>query len=326
MLMSKNWMINVWSWDHCFNAIALAGQQPDLAWDQWAIMFDYQNESGALPDCVNDAEIVWNFTKPPVHGWALREMRAMGMPLGTKQLTQAHRWLSAWTGWWLRYRDDDHDGLPNYNHGNDSGWDNATVTDVGPPVEGADLATFLIVQMDVLAGLCDELGKTKEAAKWRGQAESLYQKLVSHSWNGAQFVCPRSGEHTVSTGDSLIPFMTLLLGDRLDPAMRRLLVRGVKRFVTPHGVATENPRSPFYQPNGYWRGPVWAPSTHLIVSGLLACGENALATRIARAFCKTCAQSGFAENFDALTGEGLCDRAYTWTASVFQILAQAPTR
>jgi hypothetical protein len=28
-----------------------------------------------------------------------------------------------------------------------------------------------------------------------------------------------------------------------------------------------------------------------------------------------------AENFDALTGEGLCDRAYTWTASVFQILA-----
>ena len=27
--------------------------------------------------------------------------------------------------------------------------------------------------------------------------------------------------------------------------------------------------------------------------------------------------SGFAENFDAMTGEGLRDRSYTWTASAF---------
>jgi hypothetical protein len=31
-------------------------------------------------------------------------------------------------------------------------------------------------------------------------------------------------------------------------------------------------------------------------------------------------QSGFAENYDALTGEGLRDRAYTWTASTAMIL------
>jgi hypothetical protein len=34
-----------------------------------------------------------------------------------------------------------------------------------------------------------------------------------------------------------------------------------------------------------------------------------------------CAKSGFAENFDAKTGEGLRDRAYTWTAAVFVVLA-----
>jgi hypothetical protein len=321
MLMSKNWMINVWSWDHCFNAIALAKHQPALAWDQWAILFDHQHPSGALPDCINDAEIVWNFTKPPVHGWALREMRAQGMHLDKSQLKQAAGWLAKWTDWWLRYRDDDHDGLPNYNHGNDSGWDNSTVMGAGPPVEGTDLAAFLIVQMDVLAGLCDELGRARDAGRWRSRADALYQKLLAHSWRGGQFVCPRSGDHHVADGDSLVPFMTLLLGKRLDEPMRRALVKGVRRFVTPHGVATENPHSPHYRSNGYWRGPVWAPSTHLIVSGLLVCGEEQLATRIARAFCKTCARSGFAENFDALTGDGLCDRAYSWTSSVFQILA-----
>ena len=28
VLMSKNWMSNVWSWDHCFNALALAPGAP----------------------------------------------------------------------------------------------------------------------------------------------------------------------------------------------------------------------------------------------------------------------------------------------------------
>jgi glycogen debranching enzyme len=321
MLMSKNWMINVWSWDHCFNAIALAKLQPTLAWDQWALMFDHQNEHGALPDCVNDADIVWNFTKPPVHGWALREMRAQGIALTKRQLEQARGWLSAWTRWWLRYRDDDHDGLPNYNHGNDSGWDNASFMSAGPPVEGADLAAFLIVQMDVIAGLCDELKKPKEARQWRSNADDLFQRLMSHSWRGNHFVSPRSGDHLVAEGDSLVPFMPMLLGNRFDAPQRASLIRGVKRFVTAHGVATECPQSPLYQPDGYWRGPVWAPSTHLIVSGLLECGEEKLASRIARAFCKTCVKSGMAENFDALTGAGLRDRAYTWTASVFQVLA-----
>ncbi len=39
-------------------------------------------------------------------------------------------------------------------------------------------------------------------------------------------------------------------------------------------------------------------------------------------FCRLCGTSGFAENFNALTGEALCDPAYTWTASVFLLLAE----
>ena len=42
-----------------------------------------------------------------------------------------------------------------------------------------------------------------------------------------------------------------------------------------------------------------------------------------RALCET---SGFAENFDATTGAGQRDRAYTWTASSYLILAEAAIR
>jgi glycogen debranching enzyme len=324
MLMSKNWMVNVWSWDHCFNAIALAERQPALAWDQWAMLFDHQHASGMLPDAINDRDVVWNFTKPPVHGWALGEMIARGFTPTPEQSRQAVRWLERWTNWWLEYRDDDHDGIPQYNHGNDSGWDNATLFGAGMPVEGPDLSTFLVLQMETVAALHARLGRKPAAARWRGRADALTQRLLGHSWRGGRFVGPRSGDHATADGDSLVAFMPLLLGRRLPQEVRERLVRGLAepgRLLTRHGLATESPRSPLYRSDGYWRGPIWAPSTMLIVSGLQACGEHRLARTIAQRFCATFARSGSAENFDALSGAGLRDRAYTWTASVFIVLA-----
>ena len=47
---------------------------------------------------------------------------------------------------------------------------------------------------------------------------------------------------------------------------------------------------------------------------------------ISARFRMLCEQSGFAENFDAHTGAGLRDRAYTWTASAYLILAGAHIR
>ena len=90
------------------------------------------------------------------------------------------------------------------------------------------------------------------------------------------------------------------------------------------GPATESPSSPLYEPDGYWRGPVWAPTTLLLVDGLDACGEHELAADVARRFVETCRRSGFAENYDAHTGEPLRDPAYTWSASVFTVLAGRP--
>lgn len=93
-----------------------------------------------------------------------------------------------------------------------------------------------------------------------------------------------------------------------------------KDFLTPYGFATEAYTSRLYDPDGYWREPIWAPTTLLLVEGLYKSGEENLAKDVAKRFCRMAKQSGFAENYDALTGEGLRDKAYTWTASVFLIL------
>ncbi len=328
MLMSKNHMTNVWSWDHCFNALALMPHAPALAWDQFLLPFDHQDAAGALPDSVNDKAIVRSFTKPPIHGWTLRGLLEGDRTrfLTPERLGEVYAPLSRWTRWWLTFRDADGDGVPQYNHGNDSGWDNSTAFDVGFPLESPDLSAFLVLQMDALADLARRLDRPDEAVQWTQDADALLERLMAHSWRGGRFIAPHSGDHAVSeAGDSLLPFLPLALGDRLPPQARAPLVAGLLapgRFLSDYGPATEALTSPRHEADGYWRGPVWAPPTLLLADGLRRLGEAEAARDIAARFCRAVAESGAAENFHARTGAGLRDRAYTWTASVFLILAQ----
>ncbi|MDK8190276.1 trehalase family glycosidase [Paenibacillus sp. UMB7766-LJ446] len=328
MYMSKNWMTNIWSWDHCFNAMALVRHDPKLAWDQFMIFFDRQDESGLIPDFVNDKYELWNCNKPPIHGWTLAWMMKRTDYIREAQLREVYGPLSKWTKWWFRYRDDDGDGIPQYNHGNDSGWDNSTAFNNGIPVESPDLAAFLIIQTELLAEIAGLLGLTEESSEWRKLADNTLEKMISHFWKDGRFISLRSGTHEPSAGDSLLLFVPILLGKRLPEPIRDVLLKGLgeeNRFLTENGWATESISSPYYIPDGYWRGPIWAPSTMLLVEGVAAAGDLELAQEVSRRFCNMLSRSGMAENFDALTGEGLRDRAFTWTSSVFLILGHEYT-
>jgi len=321
MLMSKNRMAALWSWDHCFNAMALSRGNPDAAWDQFMLPFDRQDATGRVPDCMTDAWESSLYCKPPVHGWALSKMLER-MSLSTARLAEAYEKLSRLTNWWLKYRRGCN-GLCEYWHGNDSGWDNSTAFSALPPVVTPDLAAFLVIQMDVLADLSARLGLPQDAAAWKTKADAMLAAMVSHCYSNNEPVARRGGTYEPIPNDSLLLYIPVVLGARLpEPLLRRSIqtLKGAK-FLTAHGLATESPQSALYQSNGYWRGPIWAPATMLIIDGLARSGEAAFAKELARRFCDMVAKSGCAENFDALTGEGLCDRAYTWTASVFLLLA-----
>jgi hypothetical protein len=326
MLMSKNWMVHLWNWDNYFNAWASAHAHPDFAWNQFMLFFRHQHETGALADHIDQQDVSFVYTKPPIHGWILAHLLELLGPIDADRRSTLYESLKEWTRWWLRYRDDDGDGICQYNHGNDSGWDNATVFDVGQPVESPDLSAYLIVQMDVLSRLARDMGKSDEASRWAGEADRTLMRLLKHSWRGDRFVAPRSGDHAIaSDADSLILLLPIVLGKRLPRAIRKAIVARLRDgagFLTPHGLATENVGSPNYLPFGYWRGPIWAPSTLIVVDGLTQIAEHGLAREVADRFCEMCRANGFAENFDALTGAARCDPAYTWTPSVFTILAQ----
>ena len=324
VLMSKHWMDKVWSWDHCFNALALAPGCPDLALDQFALPFDHQDDSGALPDSVTHSEVLYNFVKPPIHGWTFGHLRRrLPTPPGPAELAETYRRLERWTGFWLTARRAPGADLPHYQHGNDSGWDNATTFDPARVIESADLAAFLVLQLRELAALATALDKADEAIRWTQAAEETQAALLDQLWDTDRFLA-----RAVDTGDtwsssSLLDLMPVVLGEHLPADVSSTLADHIKAHLTPYGLATELPTSPHYLADGYWRGPIWAPATVLIEDGLRRAGHERLADDISARFRALCETHGFAENFDALTGTGLRDRAYTWTASSYLLLAEA---
>ena len=329
MLMSKNWMNAVWSWDHCFNALGLARSHPDLAWDQFMLPFDHQHPQGALPDLIHDNGRMWGFVKPPVHGWTLDHLIDLGVAT-PERVADIYPRLVAWTEWWLTYRDLNGDGLPVYFHGCDSGQDNSSAFDAeGFPSASPDFAAFFALQFRCLARVATMLDLPQEASTWREFESKIVDLMIEKLWSSEGF-SPRGTVENPgmrSASISQVAFLPLLLGEALPSDVRERLVEQflASGLLTDFGVASESPRSASYEPDGYWRGPIWSPTTLLIAEGLNRSGRPDLSQSIGERFMANCDAHGFAENYDAVTGAGLRDRAYSWSASVYSFFAEYPT-
>jgi glycogen debranching enzyme len=180
------------------------------------------------------------------------------------------------------------------------------------------------LQLRCLAVLAAELGE--DDASWTTAADRLRGDLIDRLWDGDAFTARGVDTGRTWATSSLLDLMPIVLGEELPREIAAVLAGRIKAHLTEYGPATELPASPHYQPDGYWRGPIWAPATVLIEDGLRRAGFTELADDVSARFRALCEKSGFAENFDALTGAGLRDRAYTWTASGYLILAAAHER
>lgn len=149
------------------------------------------------------------------------------------------------------------------------GWDNSTAFLAGVLVGSPDLSAYLVVQMDTLAVVADRLGRAMPLVAGRRLPEPL-------------------GGHILNQLDE-----------------NQLGERGP--HLTAHGMAGEPPSSAAYEPDGFWRGPIWAPVTFLLIEAC-AYSANPLADAVSRPICNLIAASGPAENFDAIDDRGLRDR------------------
>ncbi|MRJ47195.1 amylo-alpha-1,6-glucosidase [Fundicoccus ignavus] len=322
--MSKNWMQNIWSWDNCFNAILLAEQYPALAYQQLEVFIDHQDTSGAYPDFINDKYVSYNCVKPPIHAWAYQKMMSINNYFcEPARLSVIYDSFVANTNFWLNYRMED--GLPYYTHGNDSGWDNASIFHEGFPVTAPDLSAYLIQQMDILASMAQELGKLDESSNWQRQADDLFDRfLPAFNVDGQLRAFHTYSKELVKSTSSAMLYLPIVIAYRLDKKLSSSLVQQLlSRFECRYGLATEEATSPMFKGDGYWLGPIWAPETYIFVDALNRAGYQEAAYRISEKFCEAALIGGLAENYNPHTAEGNDDLAFSWTSSVFLLLANS---
>ena len=323
--MARSIMNSVWAWDACFDALGVGAADPTLAWDQVLLHFDHQAPDGRLADSVDDRGPTFCYCKPPIQGWTvLRLIDALGVDACRDYLAAVYEPMLAWTRWWHERRCDRDDGLCHYQHGNDSGWDNATVFDQPGPVVTPELQAFLAVQWKALAKIARVLGQDGDTHDERAARQIAAMEAGLRVGDRLGYIGP-DGELRPST--STLTRMPVLLGEDVPETLRRGLTKDLSPgspHVTEFSLATEATDSPHYADDGYWRGPIWAPETYLAIDGLRGMGEPKVAAELARRFCRLCAGPGSAmhENYDALTGRGLRRPAYSWTAAAFVRLAE----
>ena len=327
MLSSKNNMHALWTWDTWFFCIATSYKMPDFAWN--ACMFHARHQdpkTGLLPNLYTDVSAMWGFGYPCIWGWAIRKMIEHNPSIGSiENLTAMYGPLCKATEFWFTYQDDDKDGLPQYDHTNDSGMDNSSAGDIGMSVEAPDLAAYLVIQMDVLADIARKIKKEEEAQKWKKRSDDLLAKMIKELWTGKTFVARRTDDNKYNEkSQSILLYMPLILGKRLPENIHNTMINDLKTngMFTQVGLCSENPKGPLYTEDSYWRGPVWSPPTYIIASGIKECGDVVFAKEIAKRYCENCAKNGFGENFDPFTGASLKDKSLPWTAAIFVIMQE----
>jgi Trehalase len=202
-------------------------------------------------------------------------------------------------GFWVTQRDQDHDGLSEWGSAAESlrDPDNVISAEVAPPteVEAVDLNSMLVMEETSLAAMATALSLPAEAAAWESAAAARAALINAEMWDeGTGFyydISLATHSFTYQTpGDlkrmEIAGFLPLWAGI-VGPAQRPALLAHLadpSMFLRTYGVASLAAQDPFYGPGATacceWNGPVFVPWQWLVVRGLRAYGETALAEEI----------------------------------------------
>lgn len=190
---------------------------------------------------------------------------------------------------YISNRDKDDDGLCEWGghavlecvrDGRVAVWD-----EVGWPsnFEAVDLNTMLVKEANALAGMAEELGKTDEAKEWRKDAENRTELINKTFWDdqtGFYYqVDKEDHDFTFKKENDLkrqeiIGFLPMWAGiapvERADQLVK--VLTDTSKFWRKYGVPSLAADDSYYNPKGYWNGPVWVEWDYMIVDGLIQYG------------------------------------------------------
>ena len=323
----RHYFRGVWLWDSAFHALTLlngGSQARKLARSQIDLFVSQPLEDGHLSreiwfDSINPG------TQPPaLLTWASL-LLAQTDETFEKNLAEDYPTFKANHEWFYSNKDSDKDGLCEWE-GTDSGWDTSPRWDNGA-VEAVDLACWLVMDARLLAIMAGKLGLSEDQDQWTKEAEELAAKIRDEFWHepeGMFFdltIADNQPTFIVSPATFLPLFAGVASEDQAATVAAKLDDQAL--FATPFMLPTASPNSSVYEPENYWRGPVWVVTNAFAIWGLERYGLTKQATKLKEhTLSMIAAHETTYEYYNSQTGEGIGAPNFMWSAAFYILLQQ----
>lgn len=193
-------------------------------------------------------------------------------------------------------------------------WDDAVVVERSPFLVADPAITFLLIRAHRdLAALAAMIGEDPSGPfRWAEELSKSAARLWNEQLGAYDSLDLRSGSRGGSATASM--WFEYLAGLGTEQTDRRL---GEMWGAVAWGVPTHDPADPAFEPQRYWRGPVWPVVNALIGRGLLDSGRHEASERLRSQTAALIRSGGFAEYFDPTDATPCGGRDFTWTAAVW---------
>lgn len=323
-----------WAWDTWQQAVATVRFAPELAKSQVLAMFDYQDETGMVADCIKSNKERNNLrdTKPPLATWAVMEIYRR-----TKDkafVEEMYPKLLKYHQWWYQYRDHDQNGICEFGSTDsteiaarwESGMDNAVRFDHVKMLKNKDKAWSLDQEsVDLNYYLAYEYSLLKELASIIDKPFSepdrsgLIKDYFYDKEHGYFFDRKIKGDLVRVEGpEAWTPLWTKLATPTQAAAVKKI-VENPEKFSTYIPFPTLAIDNPLFETDGYWRGSIWLNQVYFGISGLRKYGYVKEADQYTEeVFTRLKGLAGSApihENYITRTGEPARASHFSWSSA-----------
>ena len=195
------------------------------------------------------------------------------------------------------------------------------------PFRVVDIGLNSILQrsnIDLLA-LMDQFGMLSESLELKRRIE-LTRKAFFQLWDPQHEHFYNKDDISkqlirVSTSACFLPLFGQLANDEQAMKMISILEKWTEQefFLVP----STSPFDPKYEPQRYWRGPIWPHVNWMIYEGLKDYGHQNLSQKIRLKTLELISKRGFHEYYHPLGESGLGGSSFSWTAAVYLIFSKA---
>ena len=202
--------------------------------------------------------------------------------------------------------------------------------------ESADLNSYLYAEKAFLKSIAQELGNTADATKYEEEAKKVREYVNEHMFDeetgffydlqisedgSEKKVLVNRGKGT----EGWLPLWAKLATQEQADLVKENMV-DANKFDTFMPFPTASKDNPKYNPNKYWRGPVWLDQALYGVEALQNYGYEADAERMAKKLFDNAeglmGDGPIRENYNPETGAGLHTKNFSWSASAYYLMYQ----